>query len=272
MIGRPTDDRKGLAAFLRAQREHLSPQAVGLPALRRRRTPGLRREEVALLAGISATWYTRIEQGRDVSVSLAALGRIAAALKLGRAARRHLFELAGRAEPAHAGGAADSLAPAVMASVHAIRAPAYVLDRNWTARAWNRSAAQLFRDWLRGPDRNLLRYVFLDPAARRFVADWPARARRLLAEFRADTAGRAEEPALAELIGALRAGSDRFALWWDEQQVLDREGGERVFNVGGGNARKLHQLTLVPASEPSLKLVVLLPASSSMSSIKRAPR
>lgn len=259
MTERPAHDRKRLGAFLRAQREHQAPQALGFPTRRRRRTPGLRREEVALLAGISATWYTRIEQGRDVSVSLAALRRIADALKLGSAARRHVLELAGHLEPARSDGSGGTLPSTLVATVQALRAPAYVLDPDWTARAWNEPAAALFRGWLGGPDRNLLRYVFLDPAARRFVVDWDTRARRLVGEFRADTAGRINDPTLLELIRELRARSAVFSTWWDEQQVLAREGGERAFKLPDGRIRNLHQMTFLPASYPGFKFVVLLP-------------
>lgn len=260
MIQRSAPEPQRLGAFLRAQREHLQPEMLGLPALRRRRTPGLRREEVALLAGLSVTWYTRIEQGRDVSVSLAALGRIADAMQLASAARRHLFELAGQSEPVRARRDAERIPAALAASVRAVRTPAYVLDPNWTARAWNGPAAKLFKGWLGGAEHNLLRYVFLDPHARRFVADWNSRARRLVAEFRADSAGRADEPALFELIDALRAESRLFGVWWEEQQVLGREGGERRFNLPDGSVRTLQQLTLVPASDPGWKLVLLLAA------------
>jgi transcriptional regulator with XRE-family HTH domain len=258
MILHDDERRRRLGAFLRAQRERLAPEATGLPATRRRRTPGLRREELASLADMSATWYTRIEQGRAVSMSPAAAGRLAEALNLGHVARRHLFELAGLAETGRSGGGTDAPSAELAASVKVIHAPAYVLDARWTARAWNEAAAALFCDWLGGPDQNLLRYVFLNPSARRFVAGWEARARRLLAEFRADTAGRADEATLTALIQELRAGCASFGRWWDEQQVMGREGGERAFTLADGRVVRLHQLTLTPASDPGFKLVVLL--------------
>jgi transcriptional regulator with XRE-family HTH domain len=263
MMGKDEENRRRLGAFLRAQRERLPPEATGLPVTRRRRTPGLRREELASLAGMSATWYTRIEQGRDVSMSPGAAGRLANALKLGVVARRHLFELAGLAEATRPGGGTDALPPGLAASVMVIAAPAYVLDAHWTARAWNGPAAALFAEWLAGPDHNLLRYVFLNPSAHRFVVNWEARARRLLAEFRADTAGRANDSDVAGLIQGLRAGSNCFGRWWDEQQVMGREGGERAFNLADGSMLRLHQLTLTPDSDPGCKLVILLDAAVS---------
>ncbi|HVC63264.1 MAG TPA: helix-turn-helix transcriptional regulator [Acetobacteraceae bacterium] len=129
--------RRELGDFIRAQRERLSPAELGLAAQGRRRTPGLRREEVAQLCGLSATWYTWLEQGRDVSVSPLALARVAATLLLGRAERAYLFELAGKRDPDQAGAEAGGVPPALLACVEAIRAPAYVLDRDWNARCWN---------------------------------------------------------------------------------------------------------------------------------------
>src|SRR6516225_9954802 len=137
--------RRALGAFLMARRARLCPTALGLPVAGRRRTPGLRREEVAQLAGLSVTWYTWIEQGRDVSVSPAALARLARTLQLSGAERTYLFDLAGKRDPA---GPAPALAPeapaALEAAVQAIAAPAYVLDRQCNAVAWNALASRLF--------------------------------------------------------------------------------------------------------------------------------
>ena len=164
----PAHDRqRELGAFVRAQREKLPPAAFGLPAAARRRTPGLRREEVAQLCGLSVTWYTWLEQGRDMSLSPAALVRLAKALRLGRAERAYLFELARKRDPDAGGDESDIVPPALLACVATIGSPAYILDRTWTARGWNGKAARLFAGWLDGDnDRNLLRYIFLEPAAR----------------------------------------------------------------------------------------------------------
>ncbi|HEX4171319.1 MAG TPA: helix-turn-helix transcriptional regulator, partial [Acetobacteraceae bacterium] len=226
--------RHELGDFVRAQRERLDPAAIGLAGHGRRRTPGLRREEIALLCGLSTTWYTWIEQGRDVSVSAMALARIAAALRLGRAERAYLFELAGKRDPDQGGGEADHVPPAVLACVEAIQAPAYVLDRSWTARCWNAAAEQLFVGWLDQPDgqpdgRNLLRFVFLEPAARDLICDWDTRARRVVAEFRASCSAHVTDPGLHALIESVRRQSPEFAQFWNLYGVLEREGGERTF-------------------------------------------
>jgi transcriptional regulator with XRE-family HTH domain len=178
--------RRELGEFVRAQRERLSPAAIGLSAGSRRRTPGLRREEVAQLCGLSATWYTWIEQGREVSASPAALARLAGALRLGRAERAYLFELAGKRDPEPSAEAAEEPPAAALRCVEAISSPAYILDRSWNARSWNAKAERLFANWLdREGDRNLLRFIFLEPSSRSLICDWEERARRVAAEFRA---------------------------------------------------------------------------------------
>lgn len=257
--------RHELGAFLRAQREKLAPAAIGLTASGRRRTPGLRREELAQLCGLSTTWYTWIEQGRDVSISPPALARLAATLRLGRAERAYLFELAGKRDPGHADDSPDSIPPALEACVAAIQAPAYVLDRNWTARCWNAKAARLFVGWLDRSgetDRNLLRFVFLHPAARSLICDWEARAQRVVAEFRASSSAHLTDPALRHLIDETRRQSAQFAAFWDRYGVLEREGGERTFNHPRDGLLRYVQMTFEVAGRPDLKLTMLVDAAA----------
>jgi transcriptional regulator with XRE-family HTH domain len=248
------DQRRLLGEFVRAHRERLRPTA---PA-GRRRTPGLRREELAALAGISATWCAWIEQGRPTQASPEALGRIARALSLSRAERAYLFELAGRLDPeAPAGSVADAPA-SLAAAVQAIAHPAYGLDRLWNACCWNEAAARLFHGWLDGDcQRNLLRYVFLEPSARLLIPAWKARARRLLAEFRADFAHTFRDARVKAFVEALRSDSPFFAEAWDEQAVQIREGGLRVFNHPCEGPLRLTQHTFAPADRPDYKLVML---------------
>ncbi len=246
-----------LGAFLRDRRERLVPDAVGLIGAGRRRTPGLRREEVADLAGISATWYTRLEQGRDVAASPGALARLAAALRLTRPERAHLFELAGRHDPVVAPVTA-AVPGDLVRSIAGISAPAYLLDACWSARAWNAAAADLFAGWLGGGEANLLRYVFLDPAARDFIVDWPVRAARLQAEFRIDHARRLHVPGVVALVDGLIRASPEFSEGWQGQGVLGREGGHRAFDHPTRGRLDFDQITFVPAAEPDYKLVMLL--------------
>ena len=260
MVNAPSlEQRRELGEFIRARREKLVPSAVGLAVGGRRRTPGLRREEVAQLCGLSTTWYTWIEQARDVSVSPPALARLANALRLSRAERAYLFELARKRDPDRGEGTVEVIPAVVPACVTAIRAPAYVLDRGWTARAWNKPAERLFIGWLDRPgDRNLLRFIFLAAAARRLICDWEQRARRVVAEFRADSLAHLSDPALRALIDELRRNSRDFARFWEQHGVLEREGGERTFNHPRDGFLRYQQVTFDLASQPALKLTMLV--------------
>jgi transcriptional regulator with XRE-family HTH domain len=249
-----------LGDFIRAHRERLTPDAAGLPAGNRRRTPGLRREEVAQLCGVSPTWYTWIEQGRPVSASPDALARIAGALRLTRAERAYLFELAALRDPAEPAPGTSDAPAALLASVALLDAPAYVLDRQWTALAWNGHASELFVGWLApDDDHNLLRYMFTSEAARRLVVGWETRARRLVAEFRADSSRHLTDPPTRALIENLLSASDAFALYWRSQDVGEREGGLREFDHPVRGHLRFDQITLTPALREDLKLVALIP-------------
>lgn len=257
-----------LGDFLHACRDRLRPQDVGLPRGARRRTPGLRREEVAVLCGISPTWYAWIEQGRTRAVSAETLGALARGLRLSAAERAYLFELADQAQPLAPARGDDEHLPSLNALVEAVRTPAYVLDRHWDAVAWNRPAAQLFEDWLGGSakraglapaSRNLLRYVFVHPGAPALIGDWDERARRLVAEYRADTASWRDDPVGRALIEELQWASPAFEAAWRSQAVLSREGGLRGFEHPRLGHREYEQFTLRVAQHPALKLIVLTP-------------
>ena len=214
---------------------------------------------------MSPTWYAWIEQGRDISVSAAALARLADAMQLTPAERSYLFQLTRKRDPSDpSGGLRDEDEPAriLRDAVNAMTAPAYLLDRLWRARAWNPPAARLFVDWLGSGELCLLDYVFLNASARTFIADWENRARRLVAEFRADTGRNPDDPALRALIDRLQAGSPDFAAFWSDHAVLAREGGARIFNHPADGVRHYEQATLSPAGRPDYKLVMLIPAPS----------
>jgi transcriptional regulator with XRE-family HTH domain len=250
--------RRALGGFLRAQRERSAPATLGLSVGPRRRTPGLRREEAAQLCGLSATWYTWIEQGRDVSVSPSTLAQIARGLRMSTAERAYLFELAGKLDPDR--GMAHDIPLSVLLCVDAIDAPAYVLDRYWTARRWNTKATRLFTGWLDGShERNLLRFLFLRSEARKLICDWEERAHRIAAEFRAATTPHVDDPALLRLVDELHRESADFARFWDAQAVLQREGGERRFNHPRSGFLRYRQVSLTITGWPDFRLTMLLP-------------
>ncbi len=215
---------------------------------------------------MSPTWYAWIEQGRDISVSSASLARLAAAMRLTPAERGYMFELARRRDPAEPSSGKpeeDEPSRALRDALKAMTAPAYLLDGLWRARAWNEPAGRLFSDWLGNSNPCLLNYVFLTGAARAFIADWENRARRLVAELRADTGRRPDDPALRGLVDRLRTVSPDFAAFWSDHAVLAREGGARAFNHPLEGALNYEQVTLTPGGRPEYKLVMLLGPSES---------
>ena len=258
--------RKELGEFLQAVRKRGTPEAFGFPQGTRRRTQGLRREEVAQLANISATWYTWIEQGRDVNMSADALVRMAQALKLTRTERAYLFDLAGRRDPqGHV--AEEDLAPTALTSLlKDIHVPAYILGRTWNILAWNKEAGKLFGDWLaqEAITPNLLRLVFTHPKAKTFVLNWEARGRRLVAEFRADCRSRIDEPELQTLVNELSKASTEFDQFWKQHDVLERQGGLREFNHEKLGLLSYQQVTMRPVDQEQLKLVMLSPIVQSL--------
>jgi len=248
--------RRLLGDFVRAHRGRLRPPADA----GRRRTPGLRREELAALAGISVTWCAWIEQGRPVQASAGALGRLARALSLTRAERAYLFELAGRLDPHIQGDNAKDAPASLTAAVSATAYPAYGLDRLWNACCWNEAASDLFRGWLdHDNQRNLLRFVFLEESARTLIPDWQDRARRLLAEFRADFGHTFRDAHVATFIDALKAESSLFARTWQNQDVRHRAGGLRKFNHPRDGTLDFEQHTFSLSERPDYKLVLLTP-------------
>jgi transcriptional regulator with XRE-family HTH domain len=251
-----------LSAFLRALRERQTPADHGLAPGKRRRTPGLRREEVAQLCGLSVTWYTWIEQGRDVSVSPSALAGLARGLRLSRAERSYLFELAGKRDPDRS-GAGDDPPDTVLACVDAINGPAYILDRTWSARRWNAKASRLFAGWLdAGGEPNLLRYIFLRPKARSLITDWEPRARRVVAEFRAAVTSYSDDPEVRRLVDELSMKSTDFERCWATHGVLAREGGERAFKHPTMGLLHYQQVSLSLAGWPDFRLTMLIGGKS----------
>jgi transcriptional regulator with XRE-family HTH domain len=252
-----------LGEFIRAHRERLTTSQVGLPDGLRRRAKGLRREEVASLCGISPTWLTWIEQGRALAVSPGTLARIATVLKLKQAEREYLFDLAALRDPDAPEPEINSeLKETLTRAVNRIQSPAYVLDQKWDVLVWNRPAEELFVGWLTrepaGTQPNLLHYMFKNPGARKLVTDWETRAQRLVAEFRADVGDKLEEDAIYSFVSDLRVQSEDFEMFWRRQDVMEREGGDRIFNHPRFGSLIYQQLTLRVANSPDLKLVMLL--------------
>jgi transcriptional regulator with XRE-family HTH domain len=212
-----------LAAFLRSRRERLRPEFVGLPVGGRRRTPGLRREEVAQLAGVGVTWYTWLEQGRQIRPSESVLGAIASALRLDPSERAHLLTLAGVAltdrTAARRPAAVDHQTQRVLDALEPN--PALVVASCHTYVAWNTAALRLIGDvGLLPPERrNSMWLMFTEPAWRKLVLDWEQEAPHLVATFRGAMAEHIGEPLWQDLVDELSAVSEEFRSIWQDHAV-----------------------------------------------------
>lgn len=213
-------NRHELSEFLRHHREKLKPVDVGLPTTGRRRTPGLRREEVASLAGVGLTWYTWFEQGRDINVSERFLLNVAHALKLADAECCHLFLLAHGRPPPFEAHQSQSVPSRIQTLMDEMARPAYIINLGWDVIAWNEPADRLFDLRTRDPAaRNLLRMTFADPDLRRRLPAWRHDAFRMLAQFRCDLAATPKAPVVQTLIDELITLSPDFRRWWKEPDL-----------------------------------------------------
>jgi len=214
--------RREFGAFLRSRRTRLTPSDVGLKAGPRRRTPGLRREEVAQLAGVGTTWYTWLEQGRDVRASSEVLCALAEALRLDRAERQYLFELTGRPAGETGPAARPEVAQPLRRMLNTLTdQPAYILDRRWDVLCWNRASEVVFGDYskLAGDERNSLYMIFGNPDHRRLLVDWRDLAPVALGMFRAENAGVAGDPNYDRLVDTLMDRSPEFRYFWERHEV-----------------------------------------------------
>lgn len=215
--------RTELADFLRERRPQLRPVDVGLPPGRRRRTPGLRREEVAELAEMGTDWYAWLEQGRPVNVSTRVLAALAEALRLSPDERRHLFALAGHASdlpaPEASPGVVDPMLQRILDELG--QSPAYVKGWRTEILAWNRAATVAFGDFglLPAAERNWLWLLFTDEAMRRRFVHWEAVAQGVLASYRAASAHFVDCPHHRGLVAQLQAASPEFRRWWPRHDV-----------------------------------------------------
>ncbi len=249
---------RGLADLLRSRRERLQPADVGLPAGARRRTRGLRREEVAQLAAISTTYYTFLEQGRDVHPSWQVLDALARALRLAPAERAHLHELAHGHQATDSTGTVETLVPAMAALVDRLDPhPTYVTGRRFDVLAANRAARALWTDWPALPpqERNMLWWMFTAPAARTTLIQWEAEASALLARFRAAADRHPDEPEFATLTQRLQAASAEARAWWPRHDVVALSSGTKRLHHPLLGDLDLQHVVLQLADDPEQKLV-----------------
>jgi len=260
--------REELGNFLKARRARLSPADFDMPGGPRRRTPGLRREEVALLAGVSSTYYTFLEQGRAVRPSPQVLDALARALQLSAPERVHLYLLAHNRPPADDEEPAETLAPEVAALVDRLDPyPTYVKGRRYDVLAANRAARALFTDWPARPpdDRNLVWWVFTDPAAREVYVEWEVEAAALLARFRLAAARRADDPEFVALIDRLHEASPEVRKWWPRHEVAPPGSGTKRLRHPAIGEVDFEHVVLDVTDQPGLRLVTFSPADADRS-------
>ncbi|CAL77902.1 conserved hypothetical protein; putative Helix-Turn-Helix motif [Bradyrhizobium sp. ORS 278] len=247
---------EALGNFLRSRREKLTPQAVGLPAGRRRRATGLRREEVAELAGIGVDWYIRLEQGRAVKPSSSTIDSLARALRLSRTEHAHLKALV--RGPARKPFVREQVPVGLRDLVKSLNQPAYISGRRWDVLAWNDQADEIFGfSRLADEDRNTLLLMLCTPGVRKlFGAQWKELARRMVAQFRATYDLWAGDPAFAELLARLRQGSREFDELWAAHDVNALAAGEKLLEHPKKGRLRLRYATFQANDDPALKLAI----------------
>lgn len=252
--------RRELGAFLRARRERTAPGEVGLPGSPRRRTPGLRREELALLANISATWYTHLEQGRDVRPSEQVLIAIARALRLDPAERAHLLSLS------HDAGSASVPVETIASEVATVPAlvepaPSYVTGATTDILAFNAAAAELFTGLIQPETNahgraNLARWVFLDPAAQRVLVDWADVAQMVLARVRGNAGRHPNDRRFTDLVQELCDGSVEARTWWPRYDIATNRSGTKEVRHPTRGRLTLSYASFTVAGTPEQVLVI----------------
>ena len=253
------EQREALGAFLANRRARLKPDGLGLPS-GKRRTPGLRREEVAVLAGVSVSWYTWLEQGRDIRASADTLRRIAEVLRLDRVEAAYLLALT--LPPVAVAAASEHASDGLVMLVQAVDPiPAYVRNTRFDILAWNAAVANLFVDYdaLQPFARNTLRLMFLHRPYRDLIVNWEALARRYVAAFRAARARARDKAPFDELAGEVGASSGEFRAWWSgvDVDVFD-EGVKRLHHRSLGLVDFTY-VTMASEGQPDLTMVAYVP-------------
>lgn len=247
---------EGLGAFLRSRRARITPQDVGLPpSLGIRRVPGLRREEVALLAGVSAEYYERLERGRRKSASASVLDAIARVLQLNAAERDHLHALASPHSSKQPRTAPVRLRPGLRRVLDAVTdVPALLLGPRYDLLAVNDLGAAFYTglDLLPAGERNIVRYLFTTDAARELYDDWAATARTVVAELRRYAGTHPHDPKLADLVGDLAVRDHDFRRWWADHDVFRREYGSKRYHHPLVGELELGYEAMTPVGDPEL--------------------
>jgi transcriptional regulator with XRE-family HTH domain len=274
-------DPRALGQLLRSRRERLAPADVGLPAGSRRRTAGLRREEVALLANVSTTYYTFLEQGRQVRPSAQVLDALAAALQMTAAERRYLLVLARGSDDAAGGGVAVTAALPEQVDLGVADLvqrldpfPTLVKGRRWDVLAANAAARELFSDWEALPvqERNLVRWMFTTDRAREVYLEWEQEAQAMLGRFRLAAARYRDDPDFTALIAELKRDSQHVRDWWPRHDVIAVGSGSKKLRHPRLGPVSYSHVVLQVADDPDQTLITYSPAAGRRNGDDAGPR
>ncbi|MEK4007230.1 helix-turn-helix transcriptional regulator [Paenibacillus sp. FSL H3-0333] len=267
-----SERRLALGNFLRKLRTSISPHDVGLSAGSRRRTQGLRREEVAQLASIGLSWYTRLEQGRNISPSVGVLESLASALKLTPNERRHLFLLSGESLPPQLAAAEEKISPSVQMMLDEFNPnPAYVIGRRCDFLAWNAAAEAVFSISRPSPphDHNLMWRQFTDPVWREGSEDWHDVSQRIVAEFQTSRARYLEDVSFSNLINDLKSVSAEFTRMWQHHDAPSSlDGYKKLYHPELG-VLEFEHITLQFPNDPDQRIMLYLPDTATKSRLEQ---
>lgn len=264
---------QALSAFLKAQRAKVQPHSAGLPAGIRRRTPGLRREEVAQLAGVSTTWYTWLEQGRDIKVSASVLDSIAAALQLTADERKYLFSLALEANPVPHLFKEEQpeISPSLQKIVQELRCcPAVISDRRCNIVAWNEAASHVFIDFERIPpeQRNMILLLFTRKEFRRLAVNWEHFASEFLAIFRAYYGQYVDDEWYDRFLDEMKGIHPDFQRLWEQSRVSSAPQVLLEFRHAKAGKMQFHLTSLQVQGSSDLRCSIYTPAPDTATETK----
>ncbi|EHJ01680.1 helix-turn-helix domain protein [Clostridium sp. DL-VIII] len=265
--------QQSLGEFLRASRQRLTPEQVGLPSHGRRRTPGLRREEVAQLANIGLSWYISIEQGKDVHPSHQVLESLAAALRLSDDERRYLFLLS-KSDELEEIEVYKEVSKGLERTVFALEPnPAYIMNKYWDVLLWNRAAEFLFRfpSYSKNLDTkpNILQQFLTDPFKREINSEWEEKAKIMIARFRADCARYPQDARLNEMIEKFKQESELFRIWWPRYEVKNVTDCHKVWNHPKIGELEFEHVNLQLSNYTDLKVMIYTASPATAEKIKQ---
>lgn len=262
---------KELGDFLKNRRSRISPSQVGFQKGLKRRTLGLRREEVASLAGIGLTWYTWLEQGRDIKVSSSVLESLSRVLLLDKQEVIHLYTLAGQVPPTEV-PLGDVIISPILQNVldNLLLSPAFIMDTRWNIISWNKAATVVFGDFnkINKCERNMVWMMFNNDDYKSLFIDWEFHAKGMLARFCSTTAKYMEDPWLIEFIKNLKKINFQFNLWWSNYEVQTQSGFHKKLKHPIAGTMVFEFVSFDVSDSPNLKLIINNPLSGTDTDIK----